>query len=340
MKSKICFFHSGPTQRRLKDALAHLRSEGFTTRDQHDFIINYICKCNKQDSNLNSQSNDENFLDYLINLNNEDQNDKAKILFKIKNLLLEIYEVVKDVETKRIDFLVLVKYLQISTLYSDFSTILKNFIGCQVNFNLKISYSITFNLPISSRDYHTFFWSMAGIRFFESIFKCRIRAENNNTDCSIVTISSKKLIDFKAIKESIFERLEKSQLIQPSTVFPVKGRAHYYFRKPDFQELLKEYDCEIRFINSTNIVKLWGPSTDKVMWMKSWILNLINSSYEDDNESNCENSEEYLDDLIDQKSVTYSKRFISKINNKKNLIQSLSKLKFYYNNLNNTCFNV
>jgi hypothetical protein len=210
--------------------------------------------------------------------------------------------------------------------------------GFQVNFNLKNGYSITFNLPISPRDYHTFFWIMAGIRFFESTFKCRIRAENNNTNYSIVTISFKKLINFKTIKESIFERLEKSQLMQPSTVFPVKGRAHYYFRKPDFQELLKEKDCEIRFINSTNIVKLWGPSTYEVIWMKSWILNLINSSYEDDNESNFENSEEYLDDLIDQKPVTYSKRFISKINNKKMLMQSLSKLKLYYNNLKKYLF--
>ena len=331
MKSKICFFHTGFTQRRLKDALAHLRSEGFTTRDQHDFIINYICKCNKEDSNSShccQSNNDDNgkYLDYLINLNNDNQqNDKTKILLKIRNLLLEIYEVVEDVETKRRDFLVLVKYLQISTLFNDFSTILNNFMDVEINFDSQNGYSRVFDLPMSSQDYHAFSGVLANIRYIESTFKCHIRAKNDQTHTQ-VTISSNRLVDFKKIKDSILEKLEQSHLMQSSIVFKVKPRARLCFSKPSFHALfLNQYDCKIQLIH-TNMLKLWGKSKD-LEGMKSIILSLIDE-FEDEHEVH-----ECLDDLIDQRAATYSKRYIEKLNNKNKFIQHLFKLKLNYSNL-------
>ena len=337
MKSKICFFHSGHTQRRLKDALAVLRSDGFTSRDQHDFIINYLCKCNKDESfsmlKSNSASDSGKYLEYLINLKS-DENDKTKILFKIKQLLIEIYEEVKLIESKQKDFLDLIKFLQLCACHNDLNDVVCNFFS-NISFNSSDStYTFKFPFPLSWLDYHKYFWPLYFVLRIQSNFKCRIRVMNG-PESTVASITSYKIINFDKVKDALLEHVKNSGLANPSVLVRVDSHLNIndLLRMYLSKKIHNDKNCVTRVVDRGTI-RVWGSSPSEVESFANGFQNFVEyleerkeaSDYDFDADYHCS----IIDDLIDQNMINYSKRYIQKLNNKKKFVNNLLKLKLYY----------
>jgi predicted RNA-binding protein YlqC (UPF0109 family) len=289
---------------------------------------------------LNSQSNNENFLDYLTNLNNENQNDKVKILFKIKNLLLEIYQVVKNVETKRLDFLVLVKYLKISTICSDFSTILNNFMGVKIenlSYNTNDNFTMLFKLPIVSSDVGTLVGRKGvHLKQLENEYKCHLKAlksEDENANIEI-KVWADNYINFKSVEKSLHKKLHELALTNPTLEFNI---GNYYSNDKSMGNLIGRngsritlmesfYTCRIKIIKDKNgnaVCKIWAETKTEAFKIKSTLLNKIQLIEEENkehydylngnmkSESEIEEEEWEIDNLLDIKysnSTSFSKK--------------------------------
>ena len=356
MKSKICFFHSGLTQRRLKDVLAVLRSEGFTTRNQHDFIIFHICKCNKGEENETIILND-NYLDWLSNLCKQDENPKLSILTKVKQPLLILYEEIKEIESKRNDFLNLLRFLQICATDSSFNDVMKQFLNFNfdtISFNsINSSYTVTFTLPIFSDSVNKLVgWRAANLKAIEKAFKCNLRIHKNTENKHVqVELWSRNCKNFHLVKDSLNRQLKEPFLGECLFEFQISATFDEFYARYKLKKLNKLYNCHIKLTRVQATDSIANDALSKILYtVRVYGLNrseidvedlktILIEQIEDIEAKHIENvnsfrfkeEEEYnildVEDLpYVSQPIRYSKRFISKVGKKKVWLNNMLRL--------------
>jgi hypothetical protein len=169
-------FRSSKTSR-LQDVLATLRNDGFTTRDLHEFIIKNLCKCECEFPTTN-QIIEKKYLEWIINLSDKIK-PKIKILKKIKQDLLDIYEKIKENESKHIDFMIFLKFLRICAIETDTSSALNTFLNTNIQnlgFNIHDAYTMILTLPIPEDSIGRVVGRRgANLRKIESEYRCQIK---------------------------------------------------------------------------------------------------------------------------------------------------------------------
>jgi hypothetical protein len=229
------------------------------------------------------------------------------------------------VETKRIDFLVLVKYLQISTLYGDFSTILNNFMGVKIenlSYNSNDNFTMLFKLPIVSSDVGTLVGTKGThLKHLKNEYKCHIKAlksEDENANIEI-KVWADNYINFKSVKESLHKKLHELALTNPTLEFWI---GNYYSNDKSMGNLIGRgggrikflesfYECRIKIIkyeNGNAVCKIWAKTKTealKIKWALIDKIQLLEEQTAQNNyiksESEIQEEEWEIDDLLDIK---------------------------------------
>lgn len=215
---KYCLLHSAPAKNYLKNILASLRRDQFTTRNLHDFIIYYLCKCGAKseivlDNKICLDEIDNQLLPWIDDLNEESiftRKANLKPLLKVKQELKSVYEIIKDNTSKRYDCLQLFKFFKICSIYLKIDKIMVKFLNLKIDgldFNSNDNYVLNVKLELSRACLGQLIGrSGRNLTDIQTLYNCRIKIEPCGLNKLNAKVWADSYVDFFKIKNLLRDK--------------------------------------------------------------------------------------------------------------------------------------